>query len=370
MNKVTLLASLLLATSPTFADNQHQQKTPITAPDTTQRYIVMFDHEISQNHQQSEKITGKISVFGKQGFSQAQARHLISTIGGQAIHALPSISGMAAQLSNQQLKQLKNNPQVTLIEADPLRTFQAEVQPYGVGQIQADQLSDGNTDNIKICIPDTGISMGHEDLPGPTNITGEVSNTLTVEMDIGEWSEDAYGHGTHMAGTIAAIGSNNLGIAGVNPGGNIKLHVVKIVDNPGWWPFRGSDLIAAVERCQAAGANIINMSIAGDNSSVAEQQAMQAAYDAGILLIGASGKGGSSAQKYPASYDSVISAAAIDAQETPWIYSHFNEQIELSAPGVDIKSTTPGNQYANWDGTSVAAAYISGAAGLIWSHHL
>lgn len=369
MNKATMLASLLLATSPVFADNQHQQKTPTTVPDTTQRYIVMFDHEISQNHQQSTKTTGQLSVFDKQEFSPTQASNMINTIGGQTIHALPSISGMAVQLSDQQLKQLKSNPQVALIEPDPLRTFQAEVQPYGIGQIQADQLSDANTGNIKICITDTGIALGHEDLPDASNITGEVSNTLTAEMDIGEWSQDTYGHGTHMAGTIVAVGGNNLGISGINPGGNIKLHVVKIVDNPGWWPFRGSDLIAAVERCQAAGANIINMSIAGNNSSVAEQQAMQAAYDAGVLLIGASGRGGSSEHKYPASYDSVISAAAIDAQEAVWQFSHFNDQIELSAPGVNVKSLVSNNQYANLDGTSVASAYISGAAGLVWSYH-
>ena len=95
---------------------------------------------------------------------------MINALGGQAIRALPSISGMAVQLSNQQLKQLKNNPQIALIEADPLRTFQAEVQPYGIGLIQADQLSDANTGNIKICIPDTGLAMDHEDLPDATNI--------------------------------------------------------------------------------------------------------------------------------------------------------------------------------------------------------
>jgi serine protease len=145
--------------------------------------------------------------------------------------------------------------------------------------------------------------------------------------------------------------------------------VVKIIDNPGWWPFRGSDLIAAIDRCKTAGANIINMSIAGSNSSVAEQQAMQLAYDAGILLVGASGKGGNADHKYPASYDSVISVAAVDSQDTPWLYSHFNDQVELSAPGVEVKSTTPNNKYADWDGTSVAAAYVSGAAGLVWSFH-
>ena len=377
MNKTITIATIVLAMSPVLANSQNDQNTKqqptITmaniAPDktdATQRYIVMFNSRSENNY---EKSTDNVSVFNRDGFSSDQANRLITSFGGQTIRTLPSITGLSAELTEQQHDLLKNNPQISLIEPDPRRTFQAEVKPYGIEKIQAHLLSDANTANIKICIPDTGIALGHEDLPGSSNITGEVSNTLTEPMDIGEWSQDTYGHGTHMAGTIAAIGSNNLGVVGVNPGGNIKLHMVKVIDNPGWWPFRGSDLIAAVERCQAAGANIINMSIAGDNSSIAEQQAMQAAYDAGTLLVGASGRGGNAEHKYPASYDSVISAAAIDAQEAPWQYSHFNDQIELSAPGVEIKSTTPNNNYADWDGTSVAAAYISGAAGLVWSFH-
>jgi serine protease len=361
MNKLTTVAALLAITTLTTNAEQSQPDNTAKSLDAKSRYIVLF------NNQASAKTASAASVFKGKHFSAANARNLISTLGGKAIHALSSVSGMAAELTQAQLAVLKTDPQVALIEADPKRIFQAQVSPYGIAQIQADQLNDNSSTNIKICIPDTGIDLAHEDLAAG-NITGEVSNTLTIETDLGEWSTDTYGHGTHMAGTIAAVG-NDIGTVGVNPGGNIKLHAVKVVSNPGWWPFYGSDLIAAVERCQAAGANIINMSIAGSKSSVAEQQALQAAYDAGILLVGASGKGGSEAHSYPASYDSVISAAAIDNAGAPWIYSHYNDQIELSAPGVEVKSTTPNNNYADWDGTSVATAYLSGAAGLIWGHH-
>ncbi|MFT4925933.1 MAG: serine protease, partial [Phenylobacterium sp.] len=367
MKKITT-AVLLLASLPVMSNadtplstNPHQSTLATT---TNNRYIILFD----EKSRIGNAATGTVSVFADGHFSSANANQLVSSVGGSVFHALPSISAIAAQLTPQQLRELKRNPQVALIEADPLRHFETESQPYGVTHVQANQLSDSHTGNIKICIPDTGIDINHEDLISG-NITGEVSNTLTVEMDIGQWYEDSYGHGTHMAGTIAAVGGNNIGISGVNPGGHIKLHVVKIVDNPGWWPFRGSDLIAAVERCQAAGANIINMSISGAKSSVAEQQAMQAAFDSGILLVSASGKSGNGDYQYPASYDSVISVAATDQQQLTWQYSHDNDQIELSAPGVGLKSTTANNQYANLDGTSVAAAYVSGTAGLVWSHH-
>jgi serine protease len=196
MNKATAIVSVLLALSPVLANGQSNQliehQPDKVAPDKTSsstRYIVVF------NHKSTEQSAANTSVFDHNGFSSTQANNLINSLGGQTIRALPSIDGLSAQLTKQQLIQLRQNPQVALIEPDPLRTFQAEVKPYGIEKIQADLLSDANTANIKICIPDTGIALGHEDLPGSSNITGEVSNTLTEPMDIGEWSQDTYGHG-------------------------------------------------------------------------------------------------------------------------------------------------------------------------------
>lgn len=285
------------------------------------------------------------------------------------IATLPMLNAVSVDLTKQQVEALQNTDNIDFIEPDYLRTFQGEIQPYGVAQIQADQLSDSNTGNITICIADTGYELSHEDLPASANVSGEVSNTLTTEVDLGEWYEDTYGHGTHMAGTIAALGNNGVGISGVNPSGNINLHIVKVIHNPNWWPVYSSDLIAAVNACVDAGANIINLSIGGTGASQAEEQAMQAAYDAGAIVVAASGKMGTSDYFYPASYDSVISTAAVDANETAWMFSHQNDQIEVAAAGVNVKSTMRNNGYASWNGTSVATAYVSGGLGLLWSQH-
>ncbi len=271
MNKLTTVAGLLAITPFLTALPSHaQSQNDITKKtiDSTSHYIVLFNDKVTA------KNAGTMSVFDGKHFSTAKANNLITTLGGKAIHALSSVAGIAVELDNTQLTQLKANLHVALVEPGPKRIFQAQVSPYGIAQIQADQLNDNNSANIKICIADTGIGLAHEDLTAG-NITSEVSNTLTIETDLGEWSTDTYSHGPHMVGTTAAV-ENNIGIVGVNPGGHIKLHAVKVVSNPGWWPFYGSDLIAAVERCQAAGANIINMSLVGANSSVAEQQAIQA----------------------------------------------------------------------------------------------
>jgi serine protease len=200
------------------------------------------------------------------------------------------------------------------------------------------------------------------------NITGEVSNTLTGTVDLGEWSTDSYSHETHVVGTISAL-NNNIGTEGVNPNGLINLYIVKIIHKANYWSYWGSDVVDAVNRCVAAGSTVINMSLAGKDSSVAEQQAIDNAYNAGALLVSASGNRGNNWYYYPASYDSVISVGAVDDQSAAWSYTQHNDKIELVAPGVEVRSTLPGNMYGNWDGTSMATPYVSGVAALVWSHH-
>lgn len=367
---ITYVAFSLLSCA-VHSENQHRNsdttaENSVLSKNSEQRFIIKFKGENKLFNSNENTLSPQRAE--SQLLREAKADTLRSA-GAKQTKPLDIINGFSIEADTDTLNTLKKNPNIDFIEPDPVRNFQAEVVPYGIQQIQADFLSDAGTGNMTVCVADSGYELSHDDLPATANITGEVSNSLLQEVDLGAWHHDSYGHGSHMAGTITAIGGNGIGTSGVLPSGNINLHVVKLIHNPNWWPLYGSDMITAVERCVEAGAKVINLSIAGPQNSQAEEQAMQAAYDAGALIIGASGKFGTSAYFYPASYDSVISVSAIDANETPWQFNQTNDQVELVAAGVNVKSTTRNNGYGTWDGTSVATAFTSGGLALLWSHH-
>ncbi|KAI2501321.1 PFAM peptidase S8 and S53 [Fragilaria crotonensis] len=264
---------------------------------------------------------------------------------------LPYVKAVAATMTRSQAEALKLNPNIAYVEYDyklypiglrgggtnsvpslPHHRRLAEVKPYGIGMVQADQLSFNTTSPVKVCIIDTGYNFGHEDLP-----TSGVKGWSDVGAGI--WSKDGYGHGTHVAGTIAAIGNNGKGVIGVSPG--VKLHIARVFDDDAGWAY-SSDLVGALNSCRAAGANIVSMSIGrGGPPSITEANAFDALSKAGMLSVAAAGNDGDYFYSYPASYSSVVSVAAIDSSKTVAYFSQYNDQVDLAAPGVDVRSTVP-----------------------------
>lgn len=312
------------------------------------------------------------------------AKHLTKH-GAKTLFHMDRSNAIAAKLSRAQLKLLQSDPDVEYIEEDPVRylidnvtrTFgkrklaeispAAESAPYGIALVQADQVSDAATGNMSICITDTGYEGNHEDLRPYTDagITGD--NADGLGNNTGNWWQPGHSHGTHVAGTIAGLGNNGKGVVGVNPSGLLDLHNIKIFNNSGNWGY-GSDLVRAVEQCQTAGAKVISMSIGGGASSTTEENAFIAAANAGLLNIAAAGNDGNTSLSYPASYDSVMSVAALDSNKNLASFSQRNSQVEIAAPGVAVTSTIIGNSYATWNGTSMATPHVSGVAALVWSH--
>lgn len=269
---------------------------------------------------------------------------------------------LAADLDSHQLEILRKSDLVESVELDPRRYPMVETVPYGVVMVQASQLLSDTAVPRKICIIDSGYDASHEDLPGLTSNRVEGHSQIPGEV----WSEDGNGHGTHVAGTIAALSGNDTGVVGVHSASSLSLHIIKVFDNTGQWVPTASDLIDAVDRCVAAGSHVISMSLGGGGVSVDERQAFEDAAAAGVVLVAAAGNSGNSSYSYPASYDSVISVAAIDSNQNLASFSQRNDQVELAAPGVAVRSTVPGNAYADYSGTSMATPHVSAVAGLLW----
>lgn len=253
--------------------------------------------------------------------------------GGRSAVALEKRNAVAANLPDKALNALRNNPNVDYVEQDVKRFPMAESVPFGIPMVQADQLSDAMASNQTVCIIDSGYDISHEDLYN-SNVSGN------YDSGTGDWFTDEDGHGTHVAGTIAAIGGNGTGVVGVNPNGNLNLHIVKVFGADGW--AYSSSLVAAADECASNGASVINMSLGGTFKSRTEERAFADLYaNQNVLSIAAAGNDGNTRHSYPASYDSVVSVAAIDSSKVIADFSQQTDQVELSGPGVDVLSSVP-----------------------------
>ncbi|TMO60981.1 S8 family serine peptidase [Pseudoalteromonas aurantia] len=344
--KMTALSACICASLATHAQD-------------TQRVIVTL-----KSHSVNASLPVKMSDAEMTSFKQQTLTNFATSMNSAPISTLPSVNSFVTEVTPEQMTLLAESDDVAHVEVDPKRYLMAESTPYGIGMVQANQLADNMSGNRKVCIMDTGYTLNHPDLPS-TGITG---NDGYGSNNTGNWYNDGNGHGTHVAGTIAAVGGNGQGVVGVNPSGQLGLHIVKVFNDQGRWAY-GSDLIKAIEQCEAAGANVTSMSLGGSGSSTAERNAFQASYNRGVLHIAAAGNGGNSSLSYPASYDEVVSVAAVDSGERKASFSQYNSQVEIAGPGVGVNSTWNNNGYKSISGTSMATPHVSGVAALVWSHY-
>jgi serine protease len=291
----------------------------------------------------------------------AQGRAAVAAAGGTELTGIHGVEALSAHLPAAAVAALANHPLVEYVEPDVAReklgSGTEESSPYGIAMVQADQLSDAYAGNRKLCIIDSGYARFHQDLEGNDVAGTNVSGT-------GNWFEDKDGHGSHVAGTIAARGGNGKGVVGVNPGGTLKLHILKVFGDDGTWAY-SSSLVSAANLCRDAGAHIISMSLGGSRGSKTEENAFNTLYNTnGILSVAAAGNAGNTAHSYPASYSSVISVAALDANKVVADFSQKTNQVELAAPGVGVLSTVGyvDDNTLIAGGGSWAGGWVEGAA--------
>jgi thermitase len=209
--------------------------------------------------------------------------------------------------------------------------------------------------NIVIAILDTGIDKTQKDLVG--KVTAEVNFTNSPTTD------DIYGHGTHVAGIIAAWAGSSTGVDGLAP--DCRLMNVKVADDQG--RFDSSVAAKGINWAVDHGANIINISLMSTEPSSAMERAIEYAWNKGVVVVAAAGNLVGNKIVYPAYYSNCIAVAATNNNDCVASWSSQGSWVDVAAPGVDIYSTLPENKYGYESGTSMAAAYVSGLAGLIFT---
>ncbi len=222
------------------------------------------------------------------------------------------------------------------------------------------ELSRGSP-SVIIAILDTGVDYNHPDLKAKV-LTGIDKDFVNNDDD----AMDDHGHGTHVAGIAAAATNNSKGVAGVCP--ECKILPVKVLNSVGG----GTDdiLVEGIRYAVERGARVINLSLGGENCSLTLANAINAAFDQGVLIVAASGNNGSkTSMAYPARSPRVVSVGAVDQNDVETTFSQRDETLDLLAPGDNILSTRIDGNYASMSGTSMAAPHVAGVAGLLWSRN-
>jgi subtilisin family serine protease len=270
-----------------------------------------------------------------------------------------TIRGFAARLTARHIADLENDPMVSYIEPDGTMTIVAQTLPWGIDRIDADVSStaagdgQGAVTGVNVYVIDTGIDTKHADL----NVVGHVNFA-------GGRNADCNGHGTHVAGTVAAK-DNTIDVVGVAPGA--RLTGVKVLGCGGSGTtsgvIKGVDWVTANAVKPAAA----NMSLGGGASSTLDDAVKRSA-DSGVFYAIAAGNSGANACNYsPAragTHNGVLTTAATDSSDHEASWSNYGSCVDLWAPGVSILSTKRGGGTTTLSGTSMASPHTAGTGAL------
>ena len=326
-------------------------------------------------------VAGSYIVTLKDGASvDAATRHgraLGAEIGHVYRHAM---SGYAARMPAKVAAAVAADPRVAHVEQDRVYTTTAQSVPTGINRSDAELSStaSGNgsgTVNVDVAVIDTGIDPAHPDL----NVVGGVN------CSTGSSYADGNGHGSHVAGTIAAK-DDGVGVVGVAPGA--RLYAVRVLNNAG--SGTTSSIICGVDwvTARAGTIEVANMSLGGSGSDSAcggsdsYHNALCRSVNAGVTYVVAAGNSSADSNSYrPATYAEMITVSALadfngltgggaaatcraDVDDTFADFSNYGSDVDLIAPGVCIHSTWKSGGYNTISGTSMAAPHVAGAAAL------
>ena len=237
-----------------------------------------------------------------------------------------------------------------------------------------------NTNNSPISMADTGVYYTHEDLTNNMNLdlsynfTHHINNVFPENELYGDVYTATYGHGTHVAGIIGAEINNNTGIAGIVPSANlVSLKALgRRLQGTTTYTKSIAAFVEAVAYAQENDIHLINCSFGGSSPSAAEKEAMLQASD--ILFVIAGGNSGNDLEEspeYPACYyhSNSLVVANIDSDGNLDSSSNYGGPTDIAAPGTNIISTMPYDEYDYMSGTSMATPYVTAVCSLVWAQN-
>lgn len=312
---------------------------------------------------------GEARRFVVLGQDIASIKSEVALEGGAAIRDFRHYQGFAAQMSDAAADRIRQRLGSSVrIEEDPVvhaigkpgapAPQPAQTIPWGISAVKSPEAwSVSRGAGVLVCVVDTGIQADHPDLQ--SNVAGGVNFVVKRgRLDSAAWGDDN-GHGTHVAGTIAAL-DNAIGVVGVAP--EARLFAVKALDSRGSGYL--SDVADGIRSCVTAGAKVINMSLGSSAGSTLLEDALAFSRNSGLFNVAAAGNE-SGPVSYPAKYNTVLAVSAVDSAMNFAYFSNSGPEIIFAAPGVAVLSTTYKSSYATFNGTSMASPHVAGVAALI-----
>ncbi len=354
------LSLLLLITGCSLADSLSQKESVST---TVSKQVTELEMHLSSGYR------GEWLVAVEQDFNLGSipelSSHLIEdfSIEGERYLRL----GMSDSKGKRLMTLLQTNPQIRYLEPNLERElfltpsdtgYRAQYAPQQTG---LESVWDTNTgEGIKVAVIDTGVNTLHEDFGGSTAFVSGWDYSLDRVYSTTE-NRDENGHGTHVAGIIAAR-INGKGVVGVAP----KATIIPIRVSNSAGLILSYNVAKAIDKAVALGADVINLSFGGNGYSYLESKAIQKAIEANVSVVAASGNDSGYYQRYPASYPGVISVAASNGRDEIASFSTRSATLSIAAPGVDIFSFGKANNaYVSLDGTSMSSPFTAGVVALL-----